>query len=90
MTGIRIRITGVVQGVGFRWFVQRTAVTYDLTGWVRNDSDGSVVCEAFGDPGFLKEFLRNLRAGNAASSVSGVQEEALVTDEVPASFEIRW
>ncbi len=36
----RLRVTGVVQGVGFRPFVYRLAIERSLTGWVLNDADG--------------------------------------------------
>ncbi|HXH59048.1 Sua5/YciO/YrdC/YwlC family protein, partial [Iamia sp.] len=55
----RIRVTGTVQGVGFRPFVYRHAVALDLDGWVRNDSSG-VLIEAEGDPGRLDRLARTL------------------------------
>ncbi|MBZ0088804.1 MAG: acylphosphatase, partial [Thermoanaerobaculia bacterium] len=39
MSARRYRVTGRVQGVGFRWFVARNAEELGLTGWVRNDPD---------------------------------------------------
>jgi hydrogenase maturation protein HypF len=56
----RIRVTGVVQGVGFRPFVWRLAQELDLTGWVKNDAAG-VEVQAEGDPGQLNELARRLR-----------------------------
>ena len=54
MTGVgekaRVRATvhGDVQGVGFRYFVQRCAWEEQLAGWVRNRPDGAVECVAQG------------------------------------------
>ena len=45
------RFTGRVQGVGFRWTMQRLALDVGVKGWVRNEDDGSVSCELQG-PGF--------------------------------------
>ena len=41
-TGINFRVTGRVQGVGFRAYVQRSGQQLGLTGWVKNNADGSV------------------------------------------------
>ena len=43
------RVTGQVQGVGFRWFARMNASRLGLTGWVRNCPDGSVELEVQGD-----------------------------------------
>ncbi len=56
LTLARVRIQGVVQGVGFRPFVYRLAGRHELTGWVRNTS-GSVEIEAEGDEAALRSFL---------------------------------
>lgn len=54
------RIKGVVQGVGFRPFVYRAAVSHGLSGWVLNDSDG-VVTEVSGEPGAIEAFIREVK-----------------------------
>lgn len=56
---LRIRITGIVQGVGFRPFVYRLALKMSLTGWVQNGSEG-VLLEVQGEQSQLDEFLRLL------------------------------
>jgi hydrogenase maturation protein HypF len=58
----RIRVRGLVQGVGFRPFVYRLAAEHRLTGWVRNTGEG-VEIEAEGSPGDLDAFARGLRSG---------------------------
>ncbi|HUF32625.1 MAG TPA: carbamoyltransferase HypF, partial [Acidimicrobiales bacterium] len=55
----RVRVTGTVQGVGFRPFVHRSAMALGLTGFVRNDSEG-VLLEAEGAPCALDELCRLL------------------------------
>ncbi|MBX9641937.1 MAG: acylphosphatase, partial [Mycobacteriaceae bacterium] len=56
----RIRVTGVVQGVGFRPFVHRIASELGLTGFVGNDS-GAVFLEVQGNSARVREFARRLR-----------------------------
>lgn len=59
-TALRLDVTGVVQGVGFRPFVHRLAVRHGLVGWVRNAS-GEVQIEVEGAGDRLEVFLRELR-----------------------------
>ena len=42
MAAMRVRVTGRVQGVSFRYYARQEALRHGLTGWVRNDDDGSV------------------------------------------------
>lgn len=58
---LKIKVTGIVQGVGFRPFVYRLASELGLKGWVRNTSEG-VEIEIEGEQGALDEFLRHLRS----------------------------
>ena len=60
LTGKRIQITGIVQGVGFRPFVYSLAIRYGLTGWVRNTSSG-VDISAEGTLQALEEFVQALK-----------------------------
>ena len=58
-------VKGRVQGVGFRWFVQREAAEIGLRGWVRNTEDGHVEVVAAGEPEELAELKDALRQGFA-------------------------
>ena len=53
----RVRYVGRVQGVGFRATAVALADTFAVTGWVRNELDGSVLLEAQGDEGEVEGFL---------------------------------
>ena len=59
-------IQGRVQGVGFRWFVQREASELDLRGWVRNTEDGDVEVVAAGDAAISMSFARAFEQARAA------------------------
>ncbi len=65
-------VTGMVQGVSFRWFVQRRATDLGLVGWVVNYSDGSVGFCAEGPRADLDDLLDAVRVGPAAAAVENV------------------
>ncbi len=67
------RVTGRVQGVGFRWWTRRTAERLALAGSVRNCPDGSVEVKAAGPPGALEELARALESGPSAARVRDVE-----------------
>ncbi len=65
-------VEGVVQGVGFRAFVQQKAVSFGLKGWVRNRWDGSVEVLAEGPHPDLERLLSSLYRGPRFADVRGV------------------
>lgn len=68
------RVTGRVQGVGFRWWVRSRAEALGLTGWVTNDDDErSVSLVAEGPPERLDELERLLRIGPSSARVEAVE-----------------
>jgi acylphosphatase len=67
-------VRGRVQGVGFRWFVEREAKTLGISGWVRNNSDGSVEVLASGTQEQLSGLRSRLQQGPRASRVDNVEE----------------
>lgn len=69
----RYIVTGRVQGVGFRYFVERQAQALGLTGWVRNRDDGSVEVEATGSQAQLSDLEGALWTGPRLADVRGVQ-----------------
>jgi acylphosphatase len=70
----RYVVRGRVQGVGFRFFVEREAHMLGIAGWVRNNPDGSVEVLAMGTPEQLKGLRGRLRAGPRAARVDDVNE----------------
>jgi acylphosphatase len=82
-------IQGRVQGVGFRWFVQREAGELALRGWVRNTEDGHVEVLAAGEPGDLDELRASLRRGPRGSRVDRIVEHALVESEAEGLSSLR-
>ena len=69
---IRLRITGNVQGVGYRLWATRTAAGLGLRGWVRNRRDGSVEVLATGAPEAVTALVEACRHGPRGACVSEV------------------
>lgn len=69
----RFQVFGMVQGVGFRWFVARHARSLGLTGYARNLPNGSVEVMADGPEEAMPALERLLRAGPASAQVDRVE-----------------
>jgi len=82
-------VRGRVQGVGFRWFVEREALILQIAGWVRNDPDGSVEVLAIGTPEQLAGLRSRLQEGPRASRVDDVQESEAEPIAGLNSFQVR-
>ncbi|WP_294547879.1 acylphosphatase [uncultured Pseudoflavonifractor sp.] len=89
MVRLYIRVSGRVQGVGFRWFTCAAAARLDLTGWVRNREDGDVEMEVQGDEGPVEEFIQAVSQGPRYARVDGVERYALTPEEGERSFHER-
>ncbi|MGH9678184.1 MAG: acylphosphatase [Candidatus Acidiferrum sp.] len=76
----RYFVSGMVQGVGFRYFAQRAAEKLHLSGYVRNLRDGRVEVYAIGAEEQLAGLRELLQRGPRFSSVSEVREEAAGMD----------
>ena len=88
MNARRVRIEGVVQGVGYRAWMVRTANRMGVAGWVRNRGDGTVEAWVDGEVGAVEELLRACRRGPSGASVTLIREE-LVEPEEMVGFEAR-
>jgi len=84
------RVEGRVQMVGFRAFVRRHARDLGLTGWVRNEPDGSVAVEAAGDAESMRRFEESLRQGPHAARVERLQVRELPAPPATAGFDVRF
>ncbi|MEP7239681.1 MAG: acylphosphatase [Devosia sp.] len=72
---VLVRITGRVQGVGYRYWTWREAQRRGLSGWVRNRLDGSVEALIAGPDTIVEEMLRALWTGPEASAVTAVEHD---------------
>jgi acylphosphatase len=71
-----VTIRGRVQGVGYRYFVEREAQLRDLEGWVRNRRDGSVEAVFSGSADAVTAVIAACRRGPSSARVDAVQDEA--------------
>jgi len=84
----RYVVRGRVQGVGFRWFVEREAHVLGIAGWVRNNHDGSVEVLAQGTRDQLLGLHSRLREGPRAARVDAVEVSDAQTVNGLSSFRI--
>ncbi len=84
----RYIISGRVQGVGFRWFVELEARTIGVGGWVRNTDNGAVEVLASGTEEQLAALKNRLRQGPRAARVDEVQEFEAEQQGNASSFQI--
>lgn len=91
MIARRLRITGRVQGVGYREAMRREAAARGLAGWVRNRRDGSVEALVQGEAHAVAALADWARSGPAAARVDEVAQSPADADEAgrPTGFEIR-
>ena len=81
-------IRGLVQGVGFRYFAQRSAARHQVRGYVRNLDDGRVEALAEGAERAVEAFKLDLTAGPTYSSVEDVEEIVLEPNRAYSTFRI--
>jgi acylphosphatase len=75
MVARRVRVRGLVQGVGYRYGCTQEARRLRLAGWVRNRLDGSVEALVGGDPAAVEAFVGWLRHGVRHARVDGIDVE---------------
>lgn len=81
-------IRGVVQGVGFRYYVNSHAVKLGVRGYVRNLPDGNVEVEAYGNRSLIEEFISVVKIGPISAHVTDVAIEWKKTNNRYEYFEI--
>lgn len=89
---LALRFVGQVQGVGFRWTSALVAKRLELTGWVRNELDGSVTAEIQGTPehvgAFFSQMLEEYRHRPISYVISDREDIPVVPDE--RRFQVRY
>lgn len=85
---LALRIEGTVQGVSFRASARAEAQRLGLTGWVRNEDDGSVSAEAQGEPAPLQAFVAWCHKGPSAANVTAVRSEPRPLRDDESGFDV--
>ena len=85
----RLRIHGLVQGVGFRYALREEAHRQGVTGWVRNRKDGSVEALVQGPLARVEELIAWARHGPPAARVDQVEADVVPHEPVHSGFELR-
>ncbi len=81
-------ISGLVQGVGFRFFTQRAAARHQVTGYVKNLEDGRVEAYAEGGEKAVSEFQKDLTTGPMHAKVDEIEEIVVEPEGLYSSFRI--
>jgi acylphosphatase len=87
--GVHIVVKGMVQGVGYRFFVYRQAMKLGVTGWVRNSFSGDVEIEAEGDRSMVEELITEVKIGPRSAHVKDLIIEWQEYKSLHQTFEIR-
>ena len=89
MKAVQARVSGRVQGVSFRWYTEEQARRLGVTGWVRNEPDGSVLVHAEGDDEAVDALVAWCRTGPSLARVSDVAVRA-ASPTGATTFETRY
>lgn len=84
----RLFISGEVQGVGFRFFAQRSAARYQVRGYIRNLADGRVEALVEGSEKAVRSFTLDMAAGPINSRVGQIEEIVLDPSGSYSTFRI--
>ncbi|MEI7640393.1 MAG: acylphosphatase [bacterium] len=83
------RVSGEVQGVGYRYYCRKTAAQFGLRGWVANMSCGDVEMEVFGDGVGIESFLNEITRKDSRFNVSEITKKAIAGNDSLKGFSIR-
>lgn len=90
LTRLYIRVAGIVQGVGFRYFTERKARELGLSGYVRNRPTGDVEVEVEGSPDRVTVLVDALRRGPPGAHVQEVRTGERPVEGAGSDFGIRF
>lgn len=84
-----VLVSGLVQGVGFRYFVMDHAANFGLVGYVRNLFSGDVEIEVEGDRSIIEEFIKEVKVGPRTAHISDLKIEWLKCTGLNSDFKVR-
>lgn len=86
---ISFKVHGRVQGVSFRYYTRKKAISYNLTGWVRNAAQGNVEGEAQGEEDGIQKLVKDLGTGPTHAHVERLEKEVIEVKEGEEGFVVR-
>ena len=87
---VKIKVTGRVQRVGYRYFVQHWAEDFGIGGWVKNQRDDSVFLEAEGRKDRIEKLIKELKEGPSMAQVEKVNVKWAGFENEYRNFEVRY
>jgi acylphosphatase len=90
MVQYEIKITGRVQGVGFRYYTQKVARDLELNGWVKNTTDKAVLVTVQGNEKDIETFIDYLRIGPALARVNKISKYKMPATKKFSDFEVKY
>lgn len=88
MKTYKITVSGVVQGVGYRYFCYKKALEFNVSGYARNLANGNVEVAAQGNDGLVSGFINELKVGPRYSQVKSVNIEQFEDENEYSQFSI--
>ena len=88
MKRYNLKVSGRVQGVGYRFFTQNAARKFGVVGWVKNLSDGRVEAEIQADPQILEVMLKELNRGPSFGKVTDLLKHEIPVEVAEKDFQI--
>ena len=85
-----VRFTGRVQGVCFRATSQEYAIKLGLTGWVRNEYDGSVEMEVQGSPEVINQLFNTMKTVSSYIVIDNIEQKTIPIISNETGFNIRY
>ena len=82
-------VSGLVQGVNYRWFTLETADGLGLTGWVRNLPDGRVEAEIEGEKEVVERMIETMRRGPRLAQVTDLEVNEQPCQDRYRDFQVR-
>ena len=87
---LELQYYGRVQGVGFRYWAHTQAIKANVTGWARNEYDGSVTVQVQGTKSQIALFMEGIRHGNRYIRISSVEQQQIPLDPSEKRFGVRY
>ena len=88
MKCIKVIVSGLVQGVNYRFFCNQNATDMNIKGYAKNLHNGDVEVVAKGEDGLIQDFIKILKIGPRASNVTSIHLENIECDEDFSGFSV--